>query len=429
MKKAIEWVKKYPFILVLIVILVFFTPFAIFSPGESRKRAIVLAVGIDKIEDKYEISFLTFIPTQNQEFTQSNSVISGIGSSVSEAVLDAQLTLGKDIGLSHAKTTVVNEKMLEEDVSASIDYLSRIASLPENTVFICTNTTAKELLIATSSLEENVGLKLDQLISYNANEVYSVDTSLEAFYKGYYGPEKSSIIGYIEHIKDEQSSQGDSSSSENGVAEQGGEQTGQEMQGGSASSDEEKQRGSLKGQSQILNRGEAVVLREGKQVAKLNVDNLNSLNLLNNKKSMDSIKIENVDIENNNNVDMIFLVKNKKIAIKSVFENNIPIFVINITLGIQLTEINAKGQKIEKEVQFTDINEEIETKVQSKLKTQFAQTLKILRDSKADIIGVYDKFYRENRAKFIKFLNSLDNKDDYLNNVVFILNLKIQPDG
>ena len=169
MKKAIEWVKKYPFILVLIVILVFFTPFAIFSPGESRKRAIVLAVGIDKIEDKYEISFLTFIPTQNQEFKQSNSVISGIGSSVSEAVLDAQLTLGKDIGLSHAKTTVVNEKMLEEDVSASIDYLSRIASLPENTVFICTNTTAKELLIATSSLEENVGLKLDQLIYYNAN--------------------------------------------------------------------------------------------------------------------------------------------------------------------------------------------------------------------------------------------------------------------
>ena len=171
------------------------------------------------------------------------------------------------------------------------------------------------------------------------------------------------------------------------------------------------------------------MLREGKQVAKLNVDNLNSLNLLNNKKSMDSIKIENVDIENNNNVDMIFLVKNKKIAIKSVFENNIPIFVINITLGIQLTEINAKGQKIEKEVQFTDINKEIETKVQSKLKTQFAQTLKILRDSKADIIGVYDKFYRENRAKFIKFLNSLDNKDDYLNNVVFMLNLKIQPDG
>lgn len=70
----------------------------------------MLAIGLDRVDDEYEISFLTFIPKPNQEFEQSNSVVSGKGSSVSEAVLDAQLTLGKDIGLSHAKTTVVNER-------------------------------------------------------------------------------------------------------------------------------------------------------------------------------------------------------------------------------------------------------------------------------------------------------------------------------
>lgn len=426
MTKEIEWIKKYPFILVLITILVFFTPFALFSPGESRKRAIVLAVGIDKLDSGYEISFLTFIPTPNQEFTQSNSVISGIGGSISEAILDAQLTLGKDIGLSHAKTTVVNEKMLEDDISPSIDYLSRIASLPENTVFLCTNSSAKELLIATSSLEENVGLKLDQLISFNANEVYSTDTSLEAFYKGYYGPWKSSIIGFIEHVKDDEEKQQNETSKDE---EESSSDSAQSNKNSAETSDKEKQRGSLKGQSQILNNGEAVVLREGKKVAKLDVDNLNSLNLLNNKKSMDSIKIEDVGIEKSKNIDMVFLIKNKYVTIRSKFENDIPIFVINLSLGIQLTEIDNKGEKIEEEIQFTDINKEVEQKVQTKLKQQFAQTLNILRETKADVIGVYDKFFRENRKAFVEFLNRLDNKDDYLKHIVFMLNIKIQPDG
>lgn len=39
-------------------------------------------------------------------------------------------------------------------MSSSLDYLSRVISLPENTVFVCTNTSAKELLMATDSLEK-----------------------------------------------------------------------------------------------------------------------------------------------------------------------------------------------------------------------------------------------------------------------------------
>ena len=452
MKKIYDWIKKYPFILVLVIILLFFTPFAIFSPGESRKRAIVLAIGLDKIEDKYEISLLTFIPTPNQEFTESNSVISGIGSSISEAVFDAQLTLGKNIGLSHAKTTVVNEKMLEEDITSSLDYLSLIASLSENTVFICTNSSAKDLLLATSSLEENLGLKLDQLISYNSNEVYTMDTSLEAFYRGYYSPQKSSIIGYIEHVKEDEqnqtSSQDNSQSNSQSESQSGGasgEQSGGDENSSSQSAvkqsnsssqseqksltEKDKQRGSISGQSEILNIGEAVVLREGKKVAMLDIDNINSLKLLTNKKSFDTIKITDVKYEQDKAFDMAFTIKNKQVAIKTDFQNGVPMFIINLNLGVQLSEIDTKGEEFKEESQFTQITQEIDAKIQNVLKNEFVKALKILRDSKADVIGVYEKFYRSNRKDFLKFLNNLDDKDDYLNNIVFVMNFKIQSDG
>ena len=448
MKKVIDAVKKYPFILILVLILVAFTPYSLFSPGQSRKRAVVIAIGLDKIEDEYEISFLTFIPSPNQEFQQANSVVSGKGSSVSEAVLDAQLTLGKDIGLSHAKTTVVNEKMLEEDVSSSLDYLMRVVSLPENTVFICTNTTAKQLLMATNSLEKNLGIKLDQLVSYNANEVYISDTSLEAFYKGYYSPTKASLIGYIEHIKDstqsEQAAPQNQSSSQGSGDSQKSSQTSSSQDGqqgmsdsseqnssavSSGQSENEKQRGSLQGQSQILNKGDAVLLRDGQKVALLDVDNLNSINLLSTKRSLDSITITDVETEDGKKVDMTFMVKNKIVSVKTDFQNNIPLFVANINLGVQLSEIDTKAQKVKQNVQNTQITEEIAQKLEQKIKAEFAKVLQILRENKADVLGVYDHFFAENRKEFLSFLSSLDHPEDFLSHVVFMLNLKVEQDG
>ena len=157
MKRRIVVAFKSPMIIVFIVILLFFTPFAIYSPGESRNRGVVTAIGIDRIDQQYEVSLLTFIPTANQSYQEKTSVISGKGNSVAEAVYNAQIAMGRTIGLAHAKTTIVNEELLSEDVSTTVDYLSRVASLPENTVFVCTNNSAKEVLEQSKNLVSDLG--------------------------------------------------------------------------------------------------------------------------------------------------------------------------------------------------------------------------------------------------------------------------------
>ena len=67
-------------------------------------------------------------------------------------------------------------------------------------------------------------------------------------------------------------------------------------------------------------------------------------------------------------------------------------------------------------------------KLDNVLKQQFADALKVLRDNKADVIGISDKFYKSNRKEYNKFINKMGTEDDFINFVNFKLNLTIQAD-
>ena len=286
MKKQIEKMVKQPMIIVFIIILIFFTPLAIYSPGENRNRGVVTAIGIDKQDQEYEISLLTFIPTANQSYKEQTSIISGKGGTLAEALYKAQINMGRKVGLAHAKTTVVSKDLLQEDVTNHIDYLSRVASLPENTVFVCSSSSAKKLLEASQGLEQKIGLKLEQLIGFNANNIYVTDTSLEAFYKGYYKRVKSSIIGYLKlkELNDDSQSGG---SSKGGEKEQN--TANNLIEGGSQSNDIAL--------NDIINEGEAVLLKDGRMVDILSIDELNGINLLNKKALNQIITVNNVELD------------------------------------------------------------------------------------------------------------------------------------
>lgn len=422
MKRRIVVAFKSPMIIVFIVILLFFTPFAIYSPGESRNRGVVTAIGIDRIDQQYEVSLLTFIPTANQSYQEKTSVISGKGNSVAEAVYNAQIAMGRTIGLAHAKTTIVNEELLSEDVSTTVDYLSRVASLPENTVFVCTNNSAKEVLEQSQNLISDLGLKLEQIIAYNANNLYVTDTSLEAFYKGYYSYVKSSLIGYLTMEKSGEEGGGDGVSSPSGNS--GGQ--GQSSQGGSNSENESGGKSSKR----IENQGKAVLLKEGKKVAVLDVDGLSGINLLNPKSVNQIIDIDGVE-RNDETLSMQYKVKNKKTLVTTKFENGYPIFMAQLVLGVELVEVGGEHEALRINTEFSEITDDISGKIEQKVKQQFADSLGILREHDCDVIGVGREFFSNDRKQFKKFIDKIggkENADKFIDYVTFKLSVVVQPD-
>lgn len=412
-----------PMMIVFILILIFFTPLAIYSPGENRNRGVVTAIGIDRLDGQYEVSLLTFIPTANQSYQEKTSVISGKGDSVADAIYNAQIAMGRKIGLSHAKTTVVNESLLEEDVASTVDYLSRVASLPENTVFVCTNSSSKQMLEQSNNLVNNLGLKLEQIIGFNANNIYVSDTSLEAFYKGYYSEEKSSIIGYLTLEDDGNESEEISQISTSQKTNEG------QSEGRQGSANTASQGGGSQNEH-IVNQGQAVLLKSGKKVALLDIDQLNGINLLNPKSVNQIISIDDVE-KDGQTYSMHYKIKNKKTLISTKFENGYPIFVAQLVLGVELVEIEGEHNALKINTEFSEITPEIEEKIEEKIKEQFTNSINILRECDSDVIGVGRKFLQDNRKQYNKFLQSIGGKEQaekFIDYVTFKLNIVAKPD-
>lgn len=531
MKRAIKHLLYTPMLIVFIFILIFFAPFAIFQPGENKTRAIITAIGIDKIDNQYELSLLTFIPTPNQTYLETNSVVSGKGPSIAEAIADAELTLGRKIGLSHAKTTVVNEAMLDEDVAKDIDYLGRVASLAENTIFVCTDNSARELLMAAQTLQDNVGLKLEQLINYNASKIYVTDTSLEAFYKGYFSDVGASIIGFFTLGEGNSVGQGGSEGSGNSAGAEGSSGSGQSgsgggeasgmssggkgsqqgssggnvnapsesssqlsssgsgggsetnssagktfggsggsgssggpaggetgsasdffglgdptaggadsATGGTGSSSGDKSDSSTGGESpttsnsgsggqkQIMNKGETILLKKGKRVARLNHEQLNGINILNQKAVFQTLLLRDVTDDLYHHADLTFIIRNKRVQISTKFQNGHPVFSANIVAGLELMEIREDGKSLKLNTEFSRISDIVAARIEQKLRKDFADTLKILREHKTDVIGVTETFERNNRKEFRAFMERLDNSDEFLDYINFQLAVRVQSD-
>ncbi len=475
MKRFFKNFKKTPMLLVFIIILVFFTPIAIFSPGENKDRAVVTAVGIDRVDDEIELSLLTFIPTANPTYNETNSVISAKGSCIADALYQAQIAMGKRVGLSHARTTVVGHFLLEEDIAPTLDYLSRIASLSENTIFITTNSCAKDFLKASQTLGEDLGLKLDQLIAYDVKNVYVTDTTLESFYKGYFSDVRASLVGYLELVDENdadvasmESGQSGSTSCSGSSGSGGGGESGSDDGGGSGSGEGESsgessdssssdggqsggnsggdaggnsggeeggeaggENGGESGSSgqttseskrKIVNDGKVVLIKDGKRVEMLDEKIVEGLNIMNQKAIGQLIAVEHIEDDIFKDAKLTYAVRKKTVRQSLKMQNGNPILSLDVTLGLELIEIQGEKDDLKLNSEFTVLSKKIKDKIEAECKRSFAGAIKELRKNKADVINVTGMMMSSG-GKFKEFYEKLENKEDILNNVNFILNI------
>ena len=143
MKRFIKAIKGAPILLVLLFITLFFFPSAIIAPAESVSNAIVTAIGLDKQQDEYEVTLLTFLSYPNQSYTERYEIFTSTGATLSEALTKAGLQLGKAVSLFHTPTAIVSESLLSQDIAPELNYLVRVASLPQSCILIGTNVSTK----------------------------------------------------------------------------------------------------------------------------------------------------------------------------------------------------------------------------------------------------------------------------------------------
>lgn len=405
MKKYISQLFKTPMLLVFLIICLIFAIPAVGQTAEINRYSIdtVLGIDFDDETDEVLVSLLTFTPVAEQTFTENYKVVTSKGRSVSEALDFAGLNIGREIGLSHTKLVVLNKGLLDKDVSLYLDYLARNKFLGSETRLVVAESSTKEVLEAVQKLDSESSIKLSEVLSFNEDYIYASEASFQSFFKGMFGPTKVSLVPMI------------SLRGENEGLEVSGEATGSE---GSNTDTKEVVK-------EIENKGKTVVFKDGKLNTILEGLDIKKINLINGNFSTGSVVLEHFSDENFDDAKLTFEILDKDIRSKVIFQNNVPIILMNGNCTVSLSEVQTKDGVVKKNVEFTGISNSVKNALEIKFKELISQGIEIMRDHKIDVIDFYTLMSNSNHKAFEKFLSTLEDQDDYLNSIVFKIGANI----
>ena len=444
MKKIVTSIKRTPMLLALVLIALWFFPSAIVAPSESAVNAIVTAVGLDKNEQDYEVTLMTFLSHPNQSYSEQYEVISCSAPSISEAFTNASLQIGKNISLFHTHTAIVSEKLLEEDIASALDYLGRVASLPQSCVLISTNVTSKQFLEFVQELDKESDINLEELLFYTSNYVLWKYTTINSFYEGYYSPVKASILGHLtitqgdvngipikntENVVGLGSSSGGSSGGSESSKSSGSQQSESSNQtNGAQQSGGESQSSSSSNQLQIVNDGSCLLIKNGKMQAHMTKEQLRGLNWLNSSTSGAVITLENFSDQTFDEARLIYKVQREQVLDKVEFENGVPVYTANIKLFVSLMEANGSKEELTESREVAYISDEVRELIEKQVKTEINSSLEFLSTQNCDTLGMYEKFYENCRAQTKNYLQTHSlQPEDFLKNVVFKVIVSLFP--
>lgn len=413
MKHFFKKIWQTPMFLIFVLIGLFYGIPSLGSPAEINRFAIVTAVGIDKAEQEdfdYEVSLLTFVPIPEQTFTEVYKVISASGNSIEEALDYAGLYTGRQVGLSHIKTIVLSEDLFDEDVTKVLDYLMKDKEVSSSTKLIAMDGKAKDFLNAVKDLDSQSSYSVSEIVAYNEHYIYATGCSLEAFFKGYFSPTKASIVPVFSL----QSGDDEGISTENGGG--GGEQTSSGGSGGKSGG---------QGGRQIVNNGDAIVFKNGEKQKDISGDDIVKINYFRGEFKTGGITIEDFNGEPFGKASLSFDISGKKLRNKVVFENGIPTIYTDIKFTVTLSEVEQEDEQFNKDVDLYNVTKNETSQIEKQIKREMAEALEIMREAKTDVANFYTLMYNTDKKSFKRFLDSLDDKEDYLRYTLFKTSVRV----
>ena len=417
MKNFIKNLIKKPILIVCIIALIIYTPFALLMPADTTTRAIITRIGIDSSPDGVEVSAVVFVPTPNTNYTENYKLFSADAENIATALQKISNYSGKKIALNLAEMIVVNESISNENLVIILDALSRNTDIRNNTALICTNESAKDFLNSTLSLNSASDLNINELITFSRDKYYNTESNIESFYQGYFSPQKISMLGYVELTDGDFGLTTSGGSSSSGSVGSGGQSAGGEQSGASEESAKK---------TTILNEGRVAVYKDGKLNLVLTPQELKGLSWFNAKSNESNLTVYNVTDEIFDNATITFKLLRKVTNINVYFSNGVPVIESNIKLVMDIDQVSQEDMdKDALQSELSKVSPELRDKVNSQAKAEFKTVQDLMVAEKLDLVNAYELFSTYCPREFKSFLNSLDDPSNFLEYVIF--KLKVTP--
>ena len=377
-------------------------------PSLSQTEALVSMLCIEKKDNKYEIA--TTVLTPGQERKVNNQVYTGSGETLGEAVNNIAIALGKEMAFAQCEIVAFGEKICEESVIPSIDFMTRTKRVGRSAVLISFTGEAGDFAKAVTKLSEDKALRLDQIMHDDERYILSKHSNIDSFYKGYYSPIKTGIMPQIKL-----------ESSEN----PGAIEVATQSSGGSAGGQTQgKQSGGGEEKKYLVNDGSTCIFYDGIKKFDLTPEQMQDINILQDNEQEGVLKVEHVTDEIYNDATIVFALTKKDIQLKPSFDGNKPVYTMDVEIRVLVDEVIDKDQSNK----FLRRNKEFLTsaalaKLKETLHHKMMDTIEFCKTNEIDLINVYREFNAKQHKKFQKHYERTNGK--YLDGIDYKINIEI----
>lgn len=440
---------KSPVLLVFVIICALLLPTSINTMSVAFRSAIALAVGIDINEqDEVELLVAINVSSTTESLVENSKVLSATGKTIGDAFTNLNTMFGRSVKLQHTRFVMIGKRVSEQNLSHVLDRLVRTSKMRNTVQLVFCPDSIVDMFSIGTQLKKTTGIKLNEIVCYLQNDsTTSVNSNIDAFYKGYYNPSKISKINLISLSDDytkgvsATTDVGASSSSEAG-GESGGNpssQNGSSSSGGGASSSSSSSNGadnsglSNSGNSSgggdvvkkfVSNRGEMAIFKEGKLVKTLDKELSNGINWLStdyNPKDL-FVRVPKANILKNATIN--FDILSKKVAIETFFYKNIPFLSAQVVISLDIDEIISDDRIVE--LKYDVMDDSVRTAIGGTIREQIAKASKLAKDENLDLFELNNIFYQKNYKDYINYLKNGHNEQDILQNTQISVDVSIK---
>ena len=372
------------------------------NPAMSRTDALVSMICLDVVDGEYDVSALVLTP--GQEGRTNTQVYSGTGETLGEAVNNISISIGKLMGFAQCELMAFGENVCRDSVIPAIDYMTRTKRVGRSAVLVSFEGGVNDFALACSNLGKEKSLRLDQIMNYDKRYILAKDSNVDSFYKGYYSEISMGIMPHLKIQTEEK---------------RGAIEVATQVQ----PVEKDDQSGGSNKKSYFVNDGTTSVFRKGKKTLELSPEQVVDINLLQNNEQEGVFKVENVTDEIYNNATIVFLLKEKSIKLKPIFDGDKPILKMDLVIRVLVDEVMEEQPGKE----FMRRNREFLTttavdEFEKSLKEKLMQTIELCKENNVDLVGVYRHFYAFQNKKF---KNYLKNEKNYLNGIDYQISIEV----
>lgn len=405
------------------------------SEGQVALRILITAIGVDKVDEGYEVSAQIFTPTKQS--SSSKEVISEKGPTIG-SVMEALIIKTGRLGIEDTCSLLVfGADLAKDNIMETIDYFLRKNVVSWSTIVTVGEKSALETLKGLNKLEKNSNIDWEDFLAISEKGFDRIAIQLRDFAKGIYGHSNTAlcmVIGVEE--QPEEASQGDSGSEQKGGGGSGGSSEEESSQSfkpqkeyiytqssDSQSSDKESKKGQA---AQIKMDAKTAVFVKGQQVLELNREQTEGINWVDPKPQFHHFVLEGLGGYYFGDSKVTLQLFNKSTKIKSRFDDK-PEITFMIRGKMTLVEVMRDQIPLIAGENYSGmLSKMLVEKTEEYIEKQVKDAYYAAAEKGADLFNIVKYFYKFNTKKYNSYMSSGRTIKDFLYDIDLKFKFKLE---